>query len=114
MRALNWTLRNKDRRTTRMTPDAKVPMAGFGAKVQTIFDWIPVRVSYHVVWGFFGGAIFSNARSNALPLSSTPALRAASTKRANCSGLSGLRLRAVFGVARRGAVAFMPHYLALR
>jgi hypothetical protein len=33
----------------------------------------------------FGGAIFSNARSNASPLSSTPSFRAVSLNRSDCS-----------------------------
>jgi hypothetical protein len=97
-----------------MTPDPEVPMSGFGAKVQMVIDRVPVTISYHVCRVFFTGAILSKARSNASPVSSTPSLRAVSTNRSNCSGLSGLRLRGVFGVERFGALAFTPHYLALR
>lgn len=61
-------------------------------------------------------SLYENQRAEQrLPKSLTRnALRAASTKRSNCSGLSGLRLRGVFGSDRFGGLAFMPHYLALR
>ena len=52
-----------------------------------------------VIYRDFGGTIFSNARRNASPLSSASIARAISTKRFDCSGLSGFGcFRFGFGV----------------
>src|SRR4051812_11533436 len=64
------------------------------------------------IYRFRGCTIFSNARSNFSPLSSTPSLCAVSMKRLNCSGSSALRLRGVFGSGGFGALVFIRHYLA--